>query len=65
MTFDYQMINLLREGNIAGAKALIATKYPGISRYRVTMYVNAYRRLIIAREAMRQAQKDRLIYHQS
>ena len=65
MGFDGQMINLLMAGNIAGAKALITTKYPGISKYRVSMYINAYRRLIVAREALRQAQRDRLIYHQS
>jgi len=65
MTFDNQIINLLMAGNIAGAKALITTKYPGISKYRVSMYINAYRRLIVAREALRQAQRDRLIYHQS
>ncbi|MFM6225388.1 MAG: hypothetical protein ACKPDM_34390 [Dolichospermum sp.] len=65
MGFDNQMINLLIAGDVAAAKALISAKYPGISKCRASIYINAYCRLIVAREAMRQAQRDRLIYHQS
>jgi hypothetical protein len=57
MGFDGQMINLLADGDVAGAKVLIMNKYPGISKYRVSTYINAYHRLIIARKALRKPKR--------
>ena len=52
MNFDYQFTELLKVGDIASAQALLLRKYPGISKYRVSMYVHAYSRLIAAKQCL-------------